>query len=239
MAETRDFMRNTERIKDMSADARPYEKCIKCGPEHLTDAELLAVIIRTGTKEQHSIALAKEVLGNCGECKGLLGIHHLTLQQLMKIKGIGRVKAVQIKCIGELSRRISKAGFGDKVAFHCPKSIADYFMEDLRHREAEVLMALFLNTRHMLIKSMELTKGTVNSSLMSSRELFVEALKYNAVYVALIHNHPSGDPSPSREDIINTKRIWEAGKLIGIELIDHIIIGDNKYISLKERGVIK
>lgn len=231
-------MKDTEKIKDLNADARPYEKCMHYGPEYLTDAELLAVIIRTGTKQQHCVALAEQVLNNCEECKGLLGIRHLSLQQLMRIKGIGMVKAIQIQCVGELSRRISKSSLGQREIFDCPQTIAEYFMEDLRHREIETLMALFLNTRHMLIKSTELTKGTVNASMMSSRELFVEALKCNAVYVALLHNHPSGDPSPSKEDILNTRCVWEAGRIVGIELIDHIIIGDNKYISLKEQGII-
>lgn len=231
-------MEKIKRIKDMSNDSRPYEKCIKYGPEFLSDAELLAVIIRTGNREENSVSLAEHVLNDYEGCRGLNGIHHLTVNQLMNIKGIGQVKAIQIKCIGELSRRISKSSNGDKPLFNTPASIANYFMEDLRHRETEVLMAVFLNTRHMLIKSIELTKGTVNASLMSARELFIEALKYNAVYIALLHNHPSGDPSPSREDIINTRKIHEAGKLIGIELIDHIIIGDNRYESLKERGII-
>ena len=131
------------------------------------------------------------------------------------------------------------ASYADGVVFNNPKIIADYYMEVLRHRDKEVLMALFLNTKHMLIKSLELSKGTINSSLMSAREIFVEALKYNAVYVVLLHNHPSGDPTPSREDIVNTRKVYDAGKLIGIELIDHVIIGDNKYISLNERGVIR
>ncbi|MBE5927340.1 MAG: JAB domain-containing protein [Lachnospiraceae bacterium] len=233
-----EYMRVTKRIKDMNDDNKPYEKCIKYGPEYLSDAELIAAIIRTGNNELHSVALAEDILNSNGECKGLLGLHHLSLNQLMKFKGIGKVKAVQLKCIGELSRRISKAGMGDKVTFKSPDRIADYFMEDMRHREKEVVIAAFLNTKHMLIKHIELSKGTVNSSLMSTRELFVEALKYNSVYVVLLHNHPSGDPTPSREDIINTRKIYEAGKLIGIDLIDHIIIGDNKYISLKEKGIM-
>ena len=231
-------MRVTKRIKDMNDDDRPYEKRIKYGPEYLTDAELLAAIIRTGNNELHSVALAEHILSTYDECPGLLGLHRMTLNQLMNIKGIGKVKAVQLKCIGELSRRIARANIGDKTFFKSPDKIADYFMEDMRHRDKEVIIAAFLNTKHMLIKYIELSKGTVNSSLLSTRELFIEALKYNSVYVVFLHNHPSGDPTPSREDIINTRKVYEAGKLIGIDLIDHIIIGDNKYISLKEKGVM-
>ena len=233
-----EIMRITKRIKDMNDDNRPYEKCIKYGPESLSDAELIAAIIRTGNNELHSVALAEHILNSNSDCPGLLGLHHITLNQLMKIKGIGKVKAVQLKCIGELSRRISKASLGEKIAFKSPDKIADYFMEDMRHKDKESVIAVFLNTKHMLIKHIELSKGTVNTSLMSTRELFLEALKYSAVYVVLLHNHPSGDPTPSREDIVNTRKVYEAGKLIGIDLIDHIIIGDNKYISLKEKGVM-
>lgn len=231
-------MRVTTKIKDMNSDNRPYEKCIKYGPEHLTDAELLAVIIRTGNKSLNSVELADHILNAYEECPGLLGLHHMSINQLMNIKGIGKVKAIQIKCVGELSRRFAKANVGNKVVFSSPMVIADYFMEDLRHREKESIIAAFLNTKHMLIKHVELSRGTVNSSLLSTRELFIEALRYNSVYLVLLHNHPSGDPTPSREDIVNTRKVYEAGKLIGIELIDHIIIGDNIYVSLKEKGIM-
>lgn len=232
-------MRDTTRIKDMSKELRPYEKFERYGPESLSEAELLAIIIRTGTRNVHSVKLADQVLHNIDGYEGLTGLTRMTTNQLMSIDGIGKVKAIQIKCVCELSKRIARASYADGVVFNNPKIIADYYMEELRHRDKEVLMALFLNTKHMLIKSLELSKGTINSSLMSAREIFVEALKYNAVYVVLLHNHPSGDPTPSREDIVNTRKVYDAGKLIGIELIDHVIIGDNKYISLNERGVIR
>lgn len=231
-------MNNTERIKDMSMEYRPYEKCISHGAEFLTDAELLAVIIRTGTKNQHSVSLAHHILNDIPGCNGLSGLSSVTIEELMKINGIGKVKAIQIKCIAELSKRISRATLVDPTIFRCPKDISDYYMEDMRHRETESLVAAFLNTKHTLLKSVEITKGTVNASLMSAREIFIEALRYNAVFVVILHNHPSGDPTPSREDIVNTRYIREAGEIVGIELLDHIIIGDNKYYSLKEHGLL-
>lgn len=231
-------MKKNMTIKELPANERPYEKCIDAGPGVLTDAELLAVIIRTGAKGQGSVDLAKKVLGLSSTEYGILAIHHLSAHDLMKIKGIGKVKAVQIQCIAELSRRIAKATALNSLCFNTPSTISDYYMEDLRHKEQEQLVLVMLNTKSRLICDKVLTKGTVNSSLISPREIFIEAVKRDAVFIVLVHNHPSGDPTPSREDIAVTQKIREAGSLIGIGLLDHIIIGDNSYISMKERGIL-
>lgn len=214
----------------------PYEKFLEYGPNALTDAELLAVIIRTGTYNKTCIDLANSVL-ELSNNKGILGINNLSIAELMSIRGIGKVKAIEIKCVAELSRRISKSRVPINGEFVSPEIIANYYMEDLRHLEIEKLIVVMLNTKHRFLGDFELSKGTVNSSIASPRETFIAALKASAVYIVLIHNHPSGDPLPSREDINTTKRIKEAGSIIGINLIDHIIIGDNKYISLKQSGL--
>lgn len=219
-------------------EERPYEKCLKYGAGVLTDSELLAVIIRTGTKGTDSIELSRQILKESKKSPGILGIMDLSIPELMKIKGIGKVKAIQISCIGELSRRISKQRAALKLKCNNPASIADYYMEDMRHSKREQLVVMFLDTKCCLIKDMVLSIGTVNASLVSPRELFIEALKYQAVSIILLHNHPSGDPSPSREDIQITKKVKACSDIIGIALIDHIIIGDNKYVSLKEQGII-
>ena len=223
-------------IKDIKKENRPYEKFLSKGPEALTDSELLAIIIRTGTYNQTSIELADSVL-DLSKSNNILGITHLSIKELQTIKGIGLVKAVQIKCVAELSRRISKSNVVFDKEFISPEIIASYYMEDLRHLETERLIVVMLNTKHRFLGDFELSKGTVNASMASPREAYIEALKSGAVYIVLIHNHPSGDPLPSREDIVTTKRMKEAGNIIGITLIDHIIIGDNKYISLKQRGL--
>lgn len=228
-------MRN---IKDVPVNERPYEKCFINGPEYLTDSELLAVILRTGTKGISAYDLSARLLKGADEKENLLSILHLSKEQLLKIKGIGKVKAVQIMCIGELAKRISSASARSGIRFKCPASIADYYMEQMRHLEQEQLVVMYFDTKCRLIKDKILTTGTVNQSLISSREIFVEALKCNAVNIVLIHNHPSGDCVPSRDDCSVTKKIKEAGKLIGINLIDHIIIGDRKYTSLKEAGIL-
>jgi len=158
------------------------------------------------------------------------------MEQSLKIKGIGKVKSIQILCLAELARRMAKAEAALGLDFSSPDSIARYYMEDLRHKKREVMKLLLLNTRSRLISEMDVSTGTINSTLVSPRELFVEALQKNAVSIILLHNHPSGDPTPSKEDLLTTRRVRESGALIGIELLDHIIIGDNCYFSLREKG---
>lgn len=228
---------NLQTMKNLPQEEQPYEKCLEKGPESLTEAELLSVIIRTGAKGSSSLELSREVLELGGQ-GGLIGLLHLTVPQLMEVHGIGTVKAVQLVCIGELSKRIWRTLISSQLVLDSPESIADYYMESMRHLEQEQTMLTMFNTKNMLIKDIILSKGTVNASLVSPREVFLEALKYHAVYIVLVHNHPSGDPTPSREDLMLTTRLKEAGDLIGIQLIDHIIIGDNRYISLKERGIL-
>ena len=219
-------------------EERPYEKCLSKGPSSLTDSELLAVIIRTGTKGVSSEELSKQILTLSKKETGITSICHLTLQELMCLPGIGEVKAIQILCIGELSKRIAMTQAKKKIVFHDPESIAGYYMEQLRHEEQECMVCMMLDTKNQLIGEVMLFKGTVNASIVSSRELFLTALQYHAVHIILVHNHPSGDPSPSQADIHLTAKIYKAGLLMDIELLDHIIIGDCSYCSLRELGLL-
>ncbi len=225
-------------VKELPATERPYEKCEKYGPQVLSDAELLAVIIRTGSKNERSIDLAAKVLNHNPANPGLIGLNYMTMKDLMSIRGIGRVKAIQLLCVAELSKRMTKQTRKEGMQFINPELVANYYMEDLRHLQQEKVVLLMLDTKSKMVKEMEMTSGTVNASLLSPREIFLTALKYEAVNIILLHNHPSGDPTPSREDIHSTKRIREAGNLVGIKLMDHIIIGDNRYISLGEEGYL-
>lgn len=229
--------------KDSMVEEKPYEKCMALGAKALTDAQLLAVILRTGTSGLNATSLAYNVFaasGSFDEKDGnqLLNLVNLSIPELMKIKGIGRVKAIQIQCICELSRRIAKQTAGKKLDFGSPQTIAEYYMEDMRHLEKEHLVLVLLDGKCCLIKDLVVTIGTVNASLVNTREIFAEALKYNAVSIVLLHNHPSGDSTPSRNDLAVTERIARAGEIMGINLIDHIIIGDNNYTSLKEKEFI-
>lgn len=227
-----------KKMKQIPEEERPYEKCVRLGAEALTDAELLAVLLRTGTKGSPSVHMAEEVLNLSREKEGLLGLHSLSLAQLKSVKGIGKVKAVQIKCIGELSKRIAQTTARKGLQFTKPWSIADYYMERLRHKEQEELICMMLDTKNHLLGEEMIFKGTVNASLVSPREVFLAAMSYHAVGILLVHNHPSGDPAPSQADLDFTQRILEAGELLGISLLDHIIIGDCRYLSFRQQGIL-
>ncbi len=215
---------------------RPYEKCMAHSAAALSDAELLAVILRTGTTGMNATQLADKILTLCDAQNGnLTGLSRIAVPQLLSIKGVGKVKAVQIQCICELSRRIAKQTAAAKLDFSTPGSVAEYYMQDLRTLDKEHLVLVLLDGKCRLLRDTVLSVGTVNASLVNPREVFIEALRYGAVSVILLHNHPSGDPTPSRNDILVTRRVLEAGELLGIHLIDHIIIGDNSYTSLKEK----
>lgn len=220
-----------------SNEMLPYEKFEKYGAAALTDAELLAIIIRTGTKESTSVELGRQILNlgsNSGQTKGLLSLQHLSLKQLMTVKGIGIVKAIRLKCVTEFSKRIAMETFKTGIRFDMPITIANYYMEQVRHLEVEQVILVMTDSKNQFLKDCILSTGTVNMSLISPREIFMTALKMQAVHILLVHNHPSGDPTPSRDDIEITKRIHEASQIMNIPLVDHIIIGDNTYMSLKE-----
>lgn len=210
----------------------PYEKFMQYGPQVMSEAELLAIIIRTGTKEKNSLQIGEEILSLRGE--GILGLCNLTLGELQNVEGIGEVKAVKLKCIAELSRRIWICHTREKLDFSRPATVAAYYMESLRHATKEQVVLLSLNSKCELVKETVLSIGTVNASLVSPRELFLQALEDHAVMVILIHNHPSGDPTPSKDDYELTKRLRKAGELLQIPLLDHIIIGDQCYTSFLE-----
>lgn len=224
-----------EKFNHLPKDERPYERCMRHGPEQLSDRELLAVLLRTGAKGQTVLELAGEILKLTPERKGFTGLRRLSLEELAKVQGIGKIRAIQLKCVLELARRMAREEAGKGVFFRNPGAIAEYYMEDLRHREQEVLLLLMLNQKGRLLREKYMFKGTVNASMISPREIFLEALSARAVQLVLLHNHPSGDVHPSREDLNVTRRISEAGELLGIHLADHIIIGEHTYTSFREK----
>lgn len=224
-------------MKEMSETERPYEKAYRYGASTLSDAELLSVILRTGSRKANALSTAYRILDAHPVHKGIVGLNYLTLKDLEDIDGVGRVKAIQMKCLAEISGRMSRAVHKPFISFQSPQSIADYYMEKTRYLEKEYVYMLMFDSKHKLIKDVRISEGTINSSLLSPREVFVEALRYDAVFIILIHNHPSGDPTPSIQDIDITNRIYDAGMLIGINLSDHIILGNNCYVSLAERGI--
>lgn len=227
------------RMKDIPASERPYEKLEKYGPEALSNAELLAVVIRTGSMEETSVALAQRLL-SFGESRGGIAfLHDLSVEELKKTKGIGRVKALQIKAVMELSRRVSASFINNnRVTIKSPVEVSTLVMEEMRHLKKEVFKIILLNTKNHIIKCLNVSVGSLNSSIVHPREVFSEAVKVGCAGMLLVHNHPSGDPEPSREDIETTQRLVNAGNILGIKVLDHVVIGDGKYISFKEQGLM-
>ncbi len=226
-------------VNEMAYYEQPYEKCRKYGASALTDTELLAVFIRTGLKGKSCLLIARELLGENEDEKALLRIVSRSIEELTKFDGIGEVKAIQLVCMLELSKRLWRMNLNNANVFTDPDSIAAYYMEEMRHLKTESVRMMLLNTKGALIKDLPVSTGTVNASVVSPREIFINALKYEAVNIALVHNHPSGDPSPSAEDLKITSEVERAGEFMGIRLIDHIIIGDNRYVSLAREGKIQ
>ena len=217
----------------------PYERFLSSGASSLTNAELLAIILRTGTKEKNATQLSREILGFFEQgASDLSALHRLTLEDLKSIPGIGDVKAVKILSLAEISRRLVRERAASRLVFSSPSAVADYYMEQLRHLETETAVLVMLDNRMALLREEVLSLGTVNCTLLSPREIFLRALRWGAVNIMLLHNHPSGDPTPSGMDMEITERICKAGQILGIQLIDHLIIGDLSYTSLRECGCI-
>ncbi len=227
------------KLKDEQKRDLPYEKFMEQGPEVLTERELLAIILRTGTPEKNAMDLAGEVLSLAKPPReGLLGLYDVSVEELMQIRGIGQVKAVKLKCLTELSMRISRSSAKEGLVFNSPGLVAQYFMELLRHRDTECVYLVGLDTRGRMIGEKKISEGSVRMSLISPREIFLEALRMHAVNILLVHNHPSGDPTPGKCDRELTQNVSSLGAMMDILLLDHIIIGDNRYASFKEMGYL-
>lgn len=222
-------------IKELPSDERPRERLVKYGPESLSNAELLAIILRVGTRELSAIGLAERMLG---DFKGLKGIATATMEDLSKLKGLGTAKAAQIKAMVELGKRLAAAVGESRVVIRSPQDAADLLMPELRDEPQERFKAILLNKKHEVLKVRTISIGSLDASIVTPRETFRDAISTNSAAVIVAHNHPSGDPTPSREDIAVSRRLCEAGKLIGIEVLDHIVIGDGRWVSLKERGLM-
>lgn len=223
------------RIKDLPDSERPREKLYKFGAENLSNVELLAIILRTGNRNENVLSLSLRLLK---ETCGLDGLFRMSLNELNEIKGIGNAKASELMALIELSRRFRTLKSGNSYKISTPKDAAGLVMEDMRHLKQECLKVIMLTTKNSVIAIKDVSLGSINSSIVCPREIFSEAIKRNSACVIICHNHPSGDPTPSSEDISLTLRIKESGRILGIELIDHIIIGNGSYISLKEKNIV-
>lgn len=220
-------------LRQLPKEERPRERLLWHGPEALSNAELLAILLRTGTANESAVKLAGKVLAACG---GLRHLTDMTVEQLTAIKGIGPAKALQLKAGIELGRRLSRSRLDDAPQIRSPRDAAELVRDELRFLTKEHFIVLFLNTKNRVIGKETLSIGSLNASIVHPREVFRSAIQRNSASIICAHNHPSGDPTPSPEDIDVTRRLAEAGRLIGIELLDHIIIADQTHVSLKELG---
>ncbi len=223
------------RIADMPPEDRPRERLERDGPERLTTPELLAILFRTGTRGKNAVQVAEELFRHLG---GLAGVATASLEELAGSDGIGRVKAIEVKAAVELGKRLSATAEDVKPVVRTPQDVAKLMMADLRYEAKEHLYALVLDTRNQVRHRRLVRTGTLTESLVHPREIFREAIRFSAASLVLVHNHPSGDPSPSPQDLATTRRLNEAGRLLGIDLLDHVIIGDGRWVSLKEYGVL-
>lgn len=214
---------------------RPRERMLQEGPRALSNQEILAILLRTGTKKESVLQLSQRVLATFD---GLSLLKDAAIEELCEIKGIGEVKAVEIAAAIELGRRIHSMQTDERYVIRSPEDVSNYVMEDMRFLQQEHFVCLYLNTKNQVIHRKTVFIGSLNASIVHPREIFKEAFRRSAASVICLHNHPSGNPSPSREDIEVTKRLTEAGKVLGVELLDHIIIGDRKFVSLKEQGYV-
>jgi len=220
-------------IKDYPVNERPRERLIGHGPESLTNQELIAIILRTGTKDESVLQISQKLIQHFD---GLRMLKHATLEELTSLKGIGKAKAIQLLASLELGKRIATLQEVERYVIRSPEDGANYVMEEMRFLSQEHFVCIYLNTKNQVLFRKTIFIGSLNSSIVHPREVFKEALKRSAASIICVHNHPSGDPTPSREDIDVTKRLVECGKMMGIELLDHIIIGEKRYVSLKEKG---
>ena len=223
-------------IKKLPELERPREKMMTQGKESLNNAELLAILLRTGTREKSALELANELLTLNGN--GLLNLCDVSHEELSQVKGIGNAKACQILAAVELGRRVATYPRKRGSVIGKPADIAQLFMEKMRYYNKEHFCTLLLDTKGKIIEEVEVSVGDLNSALVHPREVFNQAVKRSAAAVVLIHNHPSGDPEPSPEDLLITDRLMEAAEILGISIIDHIIIGDGIYTSLKSEDMM-
>ena len=229
---------NYLKIADMAEHEKPVEKLIRYGAEYLSDAELLAIILRTGDREKNVLDLSQQILNSHPIYKGLNGLNYRHLNDLMSISGVGKVKASQIMALNEISRRMSTERHEQRLRLESSESVANYFMEKTRYLTKERVVALFESNSCECIHEVLISIGSLDRAMLSQREIFKEALMANAASIILMHNHPSGNPEPSDVDIIYTKKLKKQGDEMGIPLLDHIIIGDGVYYSMREKEII-
>lgn len=223
------------KVKHWPENERPRERLVKYGAENLSDAQLLAIILRTGSGEKGVLSLSMSLLE---AFKTLRSIDAASISELSSMKGLGTAKIAQIKAAFELGKRLMGESSDGRPVFSSSHSVYEYFAPRFKNFKKEIFISVLLDAKNRLLRECKVSEGTLTNSPIHPREAFKEAIKESAASVIFVHNHPSGDPEPSKDDIIITERLKGAGEIIGIGVLDHVIIGDGKYASLKEKGVL-
>ena len=221
-------------IRDMAASERPRERLQRVGPQAVSTAELIAIIMRTGVGGENVLRLAERLLTQFHD---LPGISRASIKELTTVKGIGPAKAVEIKAALEMGRRLMASAPQERPSITSPSDAANLVMSEMAFLEQEHLRVILLDTRNRVLRTKTVYIGSLNTSVVRIGELFRAAIKENAAALIVVHNHPSGDPSPSPEDIRVTRQIVQAGTLLNIDVLDHLVIGHHRFVSLKERGL--
>lgn len=222
-------------IREMADSEKPREKLMNNGCGSLSNQELIALLLHTGTKDQSAIRLAENLLNRFG---GIEGLYDLSFEELISIKGIKMAKACTLLAAIALGVRVAQADARERIQLNDPETIANYFMPHLRYEPKEIFRILFLDTKNQMVYDLPVTSGILNASLVHPREVFREAIRRNVNAIVCVHNHPSGNPTPSPEDIAITRKLVDAGNIIGIKVLDHVIIGDRDYRSMRAMGLM-
>jgi len=226
--------RPSYRITDLHATDRPRERLASLGAQALSSAELIAILLRVGVKGENAVAVGQRLLNKFG---GLSGLHRAPFNELKKQHGIAEAKAAQIKAAIELGRRLTLESPEERPTVNSPADAAALVAYEMSALEQEHLRVILLDRRNRVLETVEVYKGSVNSSQVRVGEIFKEAVRKNASAIIVVHNHPSGDPTPSPDDVAVTRAIVQAGKLLDVDVLDHMVIGQGKWVSLKERGL--
>ena len=227
-------LKPTYRISDLPANDRPRERLTQLGPQALSNAELLAILLRVGVTGENAVEVGQRLLQTFG---GLAGLHRAGIEEVCAQHGIGEAKAAQIKAAIELGRRLTLESPEERPSINSPADAAALLQYEMGGLEKEHMRVLILDIRNHVLDTVEVTSGSVSSAHLRVAEIFTPAVRRNAVAVIVVHNHPSGDPTPSPDDVAMTRAIVQAGKLLDIDVLDHIVIGQGKFVSLKERGL--
>jgi DNA repair protein RadC len=222
------------RISDLEQSERPRERLLRLGPDKLSNAELLAILLRVGVRGASAVELGQTLLGRF---RGLAGIHRAPVEELVQEKGVGPVKAVQIKAAIELGRRLNETAATDQETISSPEQAAQLVRYQMQASEQEELRVLLLDTRNHLLDNVPIYVGSTNTAQVRPADIFKHAVRKNATAIIVIHNHPSGDPTPSPDDVAVTRELIQAGELMGVKVLDHIVIGQGRHVSMKERGL--